>query len=240
MLDLNRRPPLGVVQELPIFPLPNVVLLPGLSLALNVFEPRYLALVQKVLARGGYLGIPLLRAPQDHLRKDAAIEPVMGIGTIACHRPASNGHCLIRVEGVGRVRVRREIPTQEPFRRIEGVLLEERAPQDLHRMEILRAVVERLSNCLSPDDRAMVDAWLALEDDRLTLYGLGTVIPSLRLLKAMERGERSPRCPPELDLQQACVSQSDPDLRVELLLAAALEVLQSYGENRGWDHDALN
>lgn len=240
MLDFNLRPPVGVVQSLPIFPLPNVVLLPGLSLALNVFEPRYLALVNAALAQGGYLGIPLLRAPEDHLRKDAAIEPVFGVGRIASHRPASNGHCLIRVEGVARVRVRREIPTDTPFRRVEGVLLEEPPPSDQHQVEVLRAVVERLAQCLSVDDRAMVQAWLELEDARLTLYGLGTVIPSLRLLKAIERGHKSPRCPPELNLQQSCLSESDPDLRVKLLLDAALAVLAEHGEDGSCGRSTLN
>lgn len=239
MLDLNLRPPVGVVQDLPIFPLPNVVLLPGLSLALNVFEPRYLALVNAVNAQGGYLGIPLLRAPKNHLRKDAAIEPVLGVGKIVSHRPASNGHCLIRVEGVARVRVRQEIPTNTAFRRVQGVLLEEPSPQDLHQMEVLRAVVERLAQCLSQDDRAMVQAWLALDDARLTLYGLGTVIPSLRLLRAIERGEKSPRCPPELNLQQSCLAESCPDARVKLLLEAAMQVLDEHGE-QVWDRARLN
>lgn len=240
MLDLTLRPPVGVVQDLPIFPLPNVVLLPGLSLALNVFEPRYLALVNAVMAQGGYLGIPLLRAPQDHLRKDAAIEPILGVGKIASHRPATNGHCLIRVEGVARVRIRREIPTNTPFRRIEGVLLEEPVPVDLHQVEVLRAMVERLAQCLSPDDRAMVQAWLSLEDPRLTLYGLGTVIPSLRLLQAIEHGQRSPRCPPELNLQQSCLAEIDPDARVKLLLEAAMDVLSEQVHNAGWDRASLN
>lgn len=240
MLDLNLRPPVGVVQDLPIFPLPNVVLLPGLSLALNVFEPRYLALVNAVMAQAGYLGIPLLRAPQDHLRKDAAIEPVLGVGKIVSHRPAANGHCLIRVEGVARVRIRREIPSKTPFRRIEGVLLDEPAPADLHQVEVLRAVVERLAQCLSPDDRAMVQAWLSLEDARLTLYGLGTVIPSLRLLKAIEQGQRSPRCPPELNLQQSCLDELDADLRVKRLLDAALMVLSEHGDEDSWGRSSLN
>ena len=40
-----------VLTALPIFPLPNVVLLPGIVLPLNVFEPRYVDLVDHVIAQ---------------------------------------------------------------------------------------------------------------------------------------------------------------------------------------------
>ena len=54
MLSASSTPPPEVLAALPIFPLPNVVLLPGMVLPLNVFEPRYLELV----TREGGLAIP--------------------------------------------------------------------------------------------------------------------------------------------------------------------------------------
>ena len=60
MLDEERRPSEEILGSLPVFPLPNAVLLPGMVMPLNVFEARYLDLVDHALARGGYLGLPLL------------------------------------------------------------------------------------------------------------------------------------------------------------------------------------
>ena len=40
------------IQRIAIFPLPGAVLFPGLHLPLHIFEPRYKAMVQEVLARG--------------------------------------------------------------------------------------------------------------------------------------------------------------------------------------------
>ena len=37
--------------EIPIFPLPSALLLPGGQLPLNIFEPRYLAMVDNVLGQ---------------------------------------------------------------------------------------------------------------------------------------------------------------------------------------------
>ena len=52
-----------VLSTLPVLPLPNVVLLPGMMLPLNVHEPRDRELVDFVRQTGQHIGIPLLRPP---------------------------------------------------------------------------------------------------------------------------------------------------------------------------------
>src|SRR3546814_12656339 len=44
------------IQRIAIFPLPGAVLFPGLHLPLHIFEPRYRAMVQEVLARDRQIG----------------------------------------------------------------------------------------------------------------------------------------------------------------------------------------
>ena len=44
-------------QTLPVFPLRGAILLPRASLSLNVFEPRYLALVDTALAGDRLIGV---------------------------------------------------------------------------------------------------------------------------------------------------------------------------------------
>ena len=58
---------------MPLFPLPNVVLLPGMVLPLNVFEPRYLELVDHVLDGGMHIGVPLLRLAAEGSAEDRTI-----------------------------------------------------------------------------------------------------------------------------------------------------------------------
>ncbi len=48
-------------QSLPIFPLTGVILMPHGRLPLNVFEPRYLALVEDALGAPGRLGSVLIK-----------------------------------------------------------------------------------------------------------------------------------------------------------------------------------
>jgi Uncharacterized protein, similar to the N-terminal domain of Lon protease len=45
------------IQRIAIFPLPGAVLFPGLHLPLHIFEPRYKAMVQEVLARDRQIGM---------------------------------------------------------------------------------------------------------------------------------------------------------------------------------------
>ena len=46
---------------LPLFPLPNAVLFPGVYLPLSIFEPRYLAMVRDALAGDRLIGMTLLK-----------------------------------------------------------------------------------------------------------------------------------------------------------------------------------
>jgi ATP-dependent Lon protease len=48
--------------HIPLFPLPNVVLFPGMTLRLNIFEPRYREMIQWVLETEGTFGIQLCKA----------------------------------------------------------------------------------------------------------------------------------------------------------------------------------
>src|SRR4249919_2047953 len=51
---------------LPIFPLPNVVLFPGVFLPLHIFEPRYREMVADALAGDRVIGMVLLRPGYEH------------------------------------------------------------------------------------------------------------------------------------------------------------------------------
>src|SRR5690606_19995241 len=132
MLDMDRLPAPEILAALPIFPLPNVVFLPGMVLPLNVFEPRYLDLVDYALAGGMHVGVPLLRPDPSLLDSDdmelplhdpgderPAIEAVFGVGHLIAHQRLPDGRRFIRLEGLGRVRVVDELPQSERgFRRV--------------------------------------------------------------------------------------------------------------------------
>ena len=109
---------------IPLFPLPNVVLLPAGVIPLHVFESRYCALVEEVLAGNQLLGLPQL-APgwEPHYHADPAIYPTFGLGRILEHETLGGGRFNILVEGIARVRVLQEGLHPKGFREAKVSLI---------------------------------------------------------------------------------------------------------------------
>lgn len=153
--ELRRR-----CEQLPIFPLPGAVLLPGDVMPLHVFELRYRALVQHCADHGQVMGIGTQVEPTADGVDGVGSPPVhpeVGIGWMARVEPLADGRANIALVGLGRCRVVEELPTSHPFRVIRAELRED----DLRGMEgaaaSLRAMLGRLSMDLPPDDLQLVD-----------------------------------------------------------------------------------
>ena len=73
----------GLPSIIPIFPLPSALLLPGGHLPLNIFEPRYLAMVDAALASHGRL-IGMVQPTEDDQATESQNQPVPGLFSIGC------------------------------------------------------------------------------------------------------------------------------------------------------------
>ncbi|WP_338073177.1 LON peptidase substrate-binding domain-containing protein [Halochromatium salexigens] len=116
---LQRFPDLPDV--LPIFPLSGAVVMPGVQLPLNIFEPRYLAMVQAALASDHLLGMVQPRAPTADAQ--AADDPldihqVGCAGRITSYSETNDGRIVLVLTGLCRFKVLEELPMQEDFRRV--------------------------------------------------------------------------------------------------------------------------
>jgi Lon protease-like protein len=116
---------------LPVFPLTGTLLLPGTYLPLNIFEERYLNMVEDALAgdlRIGMVqpvvpgldnwGIPPLDLAEPELY------PVGCCGLIDQHERQADGRYLIVLEGVIRFRIASETRTVRGYRRVEAEFAE--------------------------------------------------------------------------------------------------------------------
>ncbi|MCP5155931.1 MAG: LON peptidase substrate-binding domain-containing protein [Ectothiorhodospiraceae bacterium] len=102
-------------RELAVFPLPRAVLLPGQVLALNVFEPRYLALTLDALASGRLFGMVQPRAAGD----DAEPVAMFGVGCagrITGFQETEDGRLGVQLTGVCRFRIDAELPGRRGYR----------------------------------------------------------------------------------------------------------------------------
>ncbi|HEY5347348.1 MAG TPA: LON peptidase substrate-binding domain-containing protein [Rhizomicrobium sp.] len=104
---------------LPVFPLTGILLLPRGALPLNIFEPRYLALVDAALAGNRLIGII---QPTEH--EDKILKPALSTtgcaGRIVSYRETEDNRYLITVAGICRFHVAAELRGATPFRQVEA------------------------------------------------------------------------------------------------------------------------
>ena len=96
---------------LPLFPLPNVVLFPGVFLPLHVFEERYRALTRDALAGDRLIGMALLRPGYEaDYEGRPPIYPVGCAGVISHSDRLPDGRFNIVLHGVSKFRIVDELP----------------------------------------------------------------------------------------------------------------------------------
>jgi hypothetical protein len=139
--------------EIPLFPLPDVVLFPGVSRPLLIYEPRYREMVADALKGDRVIGMVLLRPG---FEKDyEGRPPIYGIGcagTIEDYELFSDGRYAILLRGLTTFRVVSE-DQRKPYRlaRVEAVpeLLKD---EELGTLSALRVRLERLLPTVLPLD----------------------------------------------------------------------------------------
>jgi uncharacterized protein len=134
---------------LPIFPLPTVVLFPGVFLPLHIFEPRYREMVADALSTDRLIGMTLLREGWE--RAYEGCPPVYGVGCIGlishCEKLA-DGRYNIVLRGLDRVRILNEEHSR-PYRRALTQTLPERELTDADRA-MLRQQRARIEALIAP------------------------------------------------------------------------------------------
>lgn len=119
--------------DVPLFPLPGVVLFPGTVLPLRVFEPRYRRLLRDVLASEKLIGMAQLKPEPGEIAGAPAVFDVVGVGRVVAHRELADGTSQIALLGQGRGRITIEI-ARAPYRigRLES--LPDRMPDEAGEM----------------------------------------------------------------------------------------------------------
>lgn len=120
------RTPDDLPRELPLFPLRGAILLPRVTLPLNIFEPRYLALVDAVMSGRRLIGLiqPDEKAP-DHTPASLSESPpgkAVGLKRVGCagrittYQEQDDGRILITLTGVARFNLVEEMSAVTPYR----------------------------------------------------------------------------------------------------------------------------
>lgn len=95
---------------IPLFPLQNAILMPGRELPLNIFEPRYLAMVREAQQTHGIIG---MIQPQE----EGGLYSVGGAGRITEQVESEDGRIELVLTGISRFSLIEEVDGKEGFRR---------------------------------------------------------------------------------------------------------------------------
>jgi Lon protease-like protein len=90
---------------LPIFPLPNAVLIPNASLPLFIFEDRYKQMVRDCIDGDRYLAVALLQKGWEQQSGTPRPYPIAGFGRIVHAARLPNDNMEIVIQGMGRLRM---------------------------------------------------------------------------------------------------------------------------------------
>jgi Lon protease-like protein len=121
-----------------LFPLPKLVLFPHVIQGLHVFEARYRQMTADALAGDQLIAIVMLKKEDDAPSDHAEIEEVACLGEIIWHEQLVDGRYNIRLRGVSRARVVKEVPAGKLYRTARVGLMPDLTPSDLAELSRLR------------------------------------------------------------------------------------------------------
>jgi len=116
--------PSDLPRELALFPLRGAILLPRATLPLNIFEPRYLEMINDVMAGNRLIGIIQPDVPAE--TSERLIESPKGntsplkrigcVGRATTYQELDDGRILVTLTGIARFRLSKELQMQKPYR----------------------------------------------------------------------------------------------------------------------------
>lgn len=119
-INADYRGPADLPKVIPVFPLPGALLLPRGQMPLNIFEPRYLAMVDDAL-RDGHRLVGVIQPDATHSTDDERpkLFTVGCIGRITQFAESGDGRYILELTGVARFKVVKEHDVLTDYRQCE-------------------------------------------------------------------------------------------------------------------------
>jgi len=112
------RGPDGLPSVIPVFPLPAALLLPRGHMPLNIFEPRYVAMVDAALRSERVIGMvqPRFDVGAVDMAGDPPLCEIGCAGRLTAFQETGDGRYLVTLNGITRFRILEEMPGPAAYR----------------------------------------------------------------------------------------------------------------------------
>lgn len=121
MVDRQRTPtPETLPEVIPVFPLPGAMLLPGGELPLNIFEPRYLNMIEDALSSDRLIGMiqPVAEKDERLIADGVRLYNIGCAGRLTQFMETGDNRYVIALSGLIRFRVAEELEMHDGYRRV--------------------------------------------------------------------------------------------------------------------------
>ena len=166
--------------KLPIFPLSNFIIFPKATVPLNIFEPRYIDMVNDSMKSDKLIG---MIQPKTLIKNEnnPELHEVGCVGKITSFKETEDGRFLIELKGLTRFKKIKEVKTEKKYRILE--INYDNFSQDLidKKEEIKFSDLELIFNDLKSlfERKGFIINWKALEKQSLdeTINALSMASP---------------------------------------------------------------
>ena len=106
-------------KNLAVFPLSNFIIFPRTSVPLNIFEPRYIDMINDSMKSNKFIGMIQPKNFKEQNNTDPDLHEIGCMGKIKSFRESEDGRFLIELKGIIRFQIIREIKSNKKYRECE-------------------------------------------------------------------------------------------------------------------------
>tara|TARA_E500000178_G_scaffold68736_1_gene66240 strand:+ start:59 stop:718 length:660 start_codon:yes stop_codon:yes gene_type:complete len=114
LITLNNLP-----TKIPVFPLSNFIIFPKTTVPLNIFEPRYIDMINDSMKSNKLIGMVQPLSLNNIGQTDPGLHQVGCLGKITSFKETENRHYLIELKGIIRFEIINEIKSNKKYRECE-------------------------------------------------------------------------------------------------------------------------
>ena len=100
-------------EKIPVFPLSNFIIFPKTTVPLNIFEPRYIEMIDDAMKENRMIG---MIQPKNSTQNIPALYNVGCVGKITSFNETEDGRYLILLSGISRFKIIKELETKKTYR----------------------------------------------------------------------------------------------------------------------------
>ena len=164
---------------IPVFPLNNFIIFPETTVPLNIFEPRYIEMINDSMKSNKFIG--LIQPKQNNVTSILDLHETGCLGKITSFKDTSDGRYLIDLSGLVRFKITKEIKNNKPYRECEINFEDYHDDLNLQKEELKFSDLELIFKDLKSlfEKKGYIINWKSLEKQNLneTINALAMASP---------------------------------------------------------------